>query len=400
MSNTNEKKKILYVITKSEPFGGAQKYVYDLATNLPKDGWDAHVIFGGSGTLAEKLYHHPHIKTTSLRRLSRDINILDEIVIFASLVRIYMQERPNVVHLNSSKIGGLGALAARIYNLLPKGNPLQAESYKLQTHIVFTAHGWPFNEDRPYWQRALIRFLSSLTVLFSHTVITVSETDARQGKKMPAAQEKIHTIHNGIQSRRFVAKQKARELLLGEQFSQIPKDALWIGSVAELTKNKGLFFAIEGIYRLLLDHEIKKPLVYVIIGSGEEQLRLAHLIEKLGLARTVFLVGFKEDAAQYLKAFDLFLFPSIKEGFPYALLEAGTAGLPVIATDVGGVSEIIQDMETGLLIRPREVSEIEKALFFMLSRTKDLARMKRALKTHVSEAFSTEEMVEKTINLY
>ncbi|NIT73939.1 glycosyltransferase family 4 protein, partial [candidate division KSB1 bacterium] len=143
-----QKKKVLYVITKSN-FGGAQRYVYDLATNLPRAQYDVSVAAGGSGELIARLNEH-HIPVITIERLGRDIRLLNEIVVFLKLVALFRRTRPDVVHLNSSKIGGLGALAARIYNMLPKGNPLKAESYKLKAKIIFTAHGWAFNEPRSH----------------------------------------------------------------------------------------------------------------------------------------------------------------------------------------------------------------------------------------------------------
>src|SRR5688572_22606349 len=114
------KKKILYIITKSN-WGGAQKYVHDLATGLPKEQFDVAVAFGhaspeatqakrGTGSLKERL-DVAGIRTISIPRLGRDIQLIDESAVFFSLVKLIRNEKPDVIHLNSPKIGGLGALA-------------------------------------------------------------------------------------------------------------------------------------------------------------------------------------------------------------------------------------------------------------------------------------------------
>jgi len=400
MENTQDKKKILYLVTKSEPFGGAQKYVYDLATNLPEDKWDVTVVFGGSGVLAEKLAHTSSIRTISLTRLARDIHITDEIAVFFSLIGILHTQKPDMLHLSSSKSGGLGALAGRMYNALQRIKRVFSKQHIPTTRILFTVHGWPFNERRPVWQRALIYTFSWLTVLLTHKTITVSHEDMRQGRSMWFTTHKLTAVHNGLSPRQFMEKERARHALLGDRYTDIPQNATWIGSIAELTKNKGISYAVKGVHRLLLDNPPQNPIVYVIIGTGEERYHLAHLIETLGLQQDVFLAGFKEDAAQYLKAFDIFLFPSIKEGLPYALLEAGNAGLPVIATGVGGVPEIIKDMETGILIRPGEVGEIKAAISFAIANEKQMNDTKKALKSHIEEEFSMEKMLTKIQKLY
>ncbi|MDO8564480.1 MAG: glycosyltransferase, partial [bacterium] len=149
------KTKILYVITKSN-YGGAQRYVFDLATSLPKDECEAVVVLGaaqnGAPVLQEKL-HGAGVRTIFIPGLSRDISFLKELRVFRELMKVFKFEKPFVVHLNSSKAAGLGALAARLC-----GTPL----------IVFTVHGWPFFEERNPLSKLVIRLFSYITVLLSH----------------------------------------------------------------------------------------------------------------------------------------------------------------------------------------------------------------------------------------
>jgi len=125
------RKKIAYVITKSN-WGGAQRYVYDLATNVPKNTFDVIVVCGGNGTLAKKL-EQEGTRVIRIKGLERDIRFGSEIRVLYRLKHLFAQEQPDIVHLNSSKIGGLGSLAARMARV---------------PHIIFTAHGFAFNEKR------------------------------------------------------------------------------------------------------------------------------------------------------------------------------------------------------------------------------------------------------------
>ena len=126
-------KKVLYVITKSV-WGGAQRYVFDLATNLPKDQFEIVAAAGGEGPLFDKL-HNAGIRTINTPSLERDVHILNETSVFWQLLKIFHTEKPDILHLNSTKIGALGALAAFLYKLLTL-------NFKLLT--VFTVHGWGF----------------------------------------------------------------------------------------------------------------------------------------------------------------------------------------------------------------------------------------------------------------
>ena len=128
--------RILYLITKAN-WGGAQRYVYDLATAAKTQGYDVSVAYGEEGPLAPRL-RASGIPAERIRGLARDIGWLREARAFFSLLRLLRRERPEVIHINSSKAGILGCLAAR-FTGVPR--------------IIFTAHGWAFNEARPLRQR-------------------------------------------------------------------------------------------------------------------------------------------------------------------------------------------------------------------------------------------------------
>ena len=123
-----------------------------------------------------------------------------------------------------------------------------------------------------------------------------------------------------------------------------------VAAIAELNKNKGLIYMIEAIS--LLKKECPH-IHYMILGDGEDREKLKKIISGKRLGKTVLMPGFVDNAPNYLKAFDLFVLPSITEALGLVILEAGQAELPVIATSVGGIPEIIDDMRTGILVRPR-----------------------------------------------
>src|ERR1043166_2713598 len=120
------KRKVLYVSRKAN-WGGAKRYVFDLATSLPKDEFDVAVAYGQPGRLAEEL-QKAGIKTHPILSLQRDVSLGVDIKSFFELYRLFKKERPDVVHLNSSKAGGVGALAARLAGI---------------KNIIFTVHGLP-----------------------------------------------------------------------------------------------------------------------------------------------------------------------------------------------------------------------------------------------------------------
>lgn len=354
-----KKIKVILAITKGN-WGGAQKYVFDLATNLPTSHYEPVVLCGVGKDLPNKLSARG-IRTIHLNNLGRDISLVTDIKNFFTLIKLLRREQPNILHLNSSKMGLLGTLAGQIVNLFPNPYPLKP---------IFTAHGWAFNEDRPWLSKLIIKLASWLTVILSQQTITVSEFDRQKLCSWPGINKKLITIHNGIGTIDFLPREQAREKL------GLNQDELVIGTIAELHKNKGLDYL---------------PTDIVVIGGGEERSKLEKKLK---------LLGHIPDAAKLLKAFDVFVLPSIKEGLPYVLLEAGLAGLPVVATYVGGTPEIIDNGVNGLLVKAKDAAALSQAIKQLLTNP-DLAKhFGQKLQQKVIEKFSTAEMVKQTLTVY
>src|SRR3989338_2585314 len=273
------RKKILYIITKGT-WGGAQRYVFDLATSLPQGEFEAGVVLGGNGLLAKKLAAK-NIQTLAIPTLQRDISLLKDIGTFFVLLRIFKSERPNIIHLNSSKAAALGALAARIAGI---------------RRIIFTVHGWPFNEKRGRFWRSCTWLVSYLTALLSTEVTVITSLDFKQAKAMPLVSEKTHLIPNGITMPEFLSREEAREKLL------LPQNSLVIGSLGELTQNKGYPELVTVASKLLQEGQ---DFLLAIIGEGEARATISdQILKNPVLNGRVILLGFQEDARAYLNAFD------------------------------------------------------------------------------------------------
>lgn len=400
MDNKDVKRKILYVITKSN-WGGAQRYVYDLATKLPEENFEAIVALGGNGPLKQKL-EKAGVLTISVGDLERDIGLTKEFRALRQLIKIIREVKPDIIHLNSSKAGVLGALATLLNNLYLK---LSTFNFKLSTcKVIFTAHGWPFKEKRKFIIRKILECASWLTVYLSDATIVVSNDDQKRISNFLFIKSKIFMIHNGIEIPDFKDRAYARKFLREKIERQPTEKSLWIGSIAELHKNKGLDHAISGIAKVLHQETTREihpeKISYVIIGGGEEKENLKNLVEKEGLQNIVHFAGECLEASKLLKAFDVFLLPSLKEGLPYALLEAGSANLPVIATNVGGVTEVVEDMKSGIVVRAKRPKEIADAIGYMIDYPEKRKGFGESLAKTVTEKFTLERMVEETIGIY
>ncbi len=384
--------KVLILITKSN-WGGAQRYVYDLATHLNPQSFDVEVYTGSPGPLVDRL-KEAGIKAEGTLAVGRDVSLREDIKAFFDLMRLLKNKKPDVLHVNSSKIGGLGALAGRLMKV---------------PHIVFTSHGWAFNEDRTFFLKTLIRISYWIIFWLSHETIAVSDATKSQVENWPLI-GKITTVHNGIESSSVFSKINARHELskmhptFAQALSSAPaRSLIVVGSIGELHPIKGFDYALEGISLLIQKYKnqgIPKKIVYAIIGDGEKKAHIENRIKELNLGDSVFMFGHVKDAYHYMKAFDIFLVPSLSEGLPYIVLEAGLASLPTIATAVGGITEILDDMQSGILIQPRKSREIEYALDFYITHKKVQKEYGEAFHKKVMSEFNIQQMVEKTSAIY
>lgn len=377
-----QRKKILFLITKST-LGGAQQYVYDLSVELLRNTYDVAVIAGGDGPLITML-KNKGIRVYPLKHLIRDISPLNELRTFLSLIRIIQKEKPDILHINSSKAGVIGSIAGRLCGV---------------QKIIFTAHGWVFNEDRPSWQKKIFKLFHFLTVALSHKTICVSD-GMRAQMQWPFIQKKMHTVHHGRSNVELQSKDNARNALVmrgqnGVRLLEYRTD-FWVGTIAELHPIKRIDRAIDSVSLLIKDFP---NLRYVIIHDGQLRAKLEQQVRDLKIEEHVFFMGTLENAAQLLPAFDAFILPSKSEAFGYVLIEAGQAHLPVVTTNVGGIPDIITDDVNGLLVPPDDTPALTDALHRLLSDTILRARLADA-HHEKSILFTVEKMVQETIEIY
>ena len=373
--------KICYVITKGV-WGGAQKYLYALATSLPQEKYEVFAIVGSGGILKNKLESRG-VKVFEVDSLKRDISLVSEIKSFIKIFNLIRKITPDILHLNSPKASGIGIVVAKML-LVPK--------------TIQTVHGWTFNENRNIFSRGLIYFFSWITVIFSDKTIVISKSEKSQALKMPfIADNKIVLVRNGIDKIKYIEKNIVREALLhrvGKNIKDFPAGTIWLGTISELTKNKGLKYAISAL------SEIQTNFVFFIIGEGEERENLESLILEKGLQNKVFLLGFIDIANLYLKAFDVFTLTSMKEGLPYSIMEAGGAGVPVISSNIGGIPDIVDSGKSGILVKKGNIAEIKKAIIELSSDSKKRTEYGNKLKQKIEKEFDIEQMIKKTLALY
>lgn len=374
--------KLLLVITLSE-LGGAQKIVYHIAAGLDPQEFDITVACAPSGELVNWLSNlHKDIKIVEIPELIRDLSFFNDLKAFLKLLTLMKNNSYDIVHCHSSKSGILGRLAAWKAGV-PK--------------IIFTVHGWGINEYQSWMVRFLYTWAERFAGAHSTKVVCVSETDLLNARRLKLVTgDKLSVIYNGLPIPEIRDGLLRRELGIG-------KEDIIIGTVARLAPQKDPLFLLSVAARMInQDNKItgEGRLCFVLIGDGPLRSECEKFIVENDLKGRVYLLGTREEAAELVQDFDIFVLFSRWEGLPLTIIEAMMAGRPVVANAVGGVGELVVHQETGLLINKPDVNEAEKALLKLISDPGKRLSMGYAGRQKARKFFSLDKMVEKYRELY
>jgi glycosyltransferase involved in cell wall biosynthesis len=360
--------KISYLITRSDTVGGAHVHLLDLAFRAQADGHTVEVLVGGNGLYAE-LLRDRGLTVVNLRYLVRPIKPHLDALAVLECWSAFRRFKPDIVHLHSTKAGLVGRVSAKLAGL----------------PVVFTAHGWAFTEGIPERSRNFAAFLEKCAARLSSAIICVSEYDRQLALRMGVGNAMLLTrIHNGVPE-------------VSAEHRSIPSriGGLRIICVARLDAQKD--------HPLLLDALAMiedLPWVLELIGDGPLTQEVRQKTLDLGLADRVEFSGLCDDVSSRLARSDVFVLASGWEGLPLSILEAMRAGLPVVASDVGGVSESVTDEVTGFLIPKGDKTTLANRLMRLLSDAALRRKMGLAGRAAYEREFSFEVMYQRTKKVY
>ena len=312
--------------------GGTEHATYEIAQNLAKRGHKVHVLTQAdveqlNDSKGKKFYIHS-IKV-------HHIPFLGIIIFWIRILFALKKIKPDIVHAQNLEMG-VGGILAKFFLKKP---------YVVYGRGTDVYSPWLFKNT-----------ISKIIIKNAGAVIALTE-DMKQ-KMNKIYKRDIIVIPNGLDILKFnnLLKENIRKLM------KISNDEKIIIFVGRLHPVKGIEYLIKAL-ELIRQKNAKTKLI--IVGDGEEMERLEKLVKELNLTNNVMFVGriSNEDIPKYMTLSDVLVLPSLKEGFPITLLEAMASGLPIIATNVGGVPEIIKNGENGFLVEPKNPEAIaEKVL--------------------------------------
>jgi sugar transferase (PEP-CTERM/EpsH1 system associated) len=357
--------------------GGLETVVVNLINHMPADEF-SHVVI----SLTECSNFKEQIKDPTVAIYQLEKKEGKDLAVWWRLWKLLKKLKPDILHTcNLSALEGV--IPARL-----AGVPV----------VIHAEHGRDGYDLDGSNKKYL--FLRRLLLPFVDRVIPVSEDLALWlEREVKVPKEKINTIINGIGCQLPSRKKDQRLPLPDQEFA--PKDSFIIGTVGRLwpVKDQGnLLQAFAHLIGLVGDDGGRLRLV--LIGDGPQRAELEQLADQLGITQQLWISGWREDVSQLLRAMDLFALPSMAEGTPLTILEAMAAGLPVVATQVGGVAEMVVPGKTGLLVAPGNHQDLAQALYSYVNNP-DLAPLHGAAGRELFlQKFTLEQMVHQYKRLF
>jgi glycosyltransferase involved in cell wall biosynthesis len=359
--------RIAFVITRGDDIGGAQVHVRDLAGAFMAQGHAAAVLAGGTGKFCSELASRG-IPCFTIRRLACPIAPVEDLLALLEIIRTLREFKPDIVSAHTAKAGLLGRIAAAVLGL----------------PAVFTPHGWAITDRISPRQGKVFRRVEALGSLVSSRIVNVCEFEAGLAMKCrvaPAA--KLAVVHNGLPD--------IGEKLRADVAAQPPR-LVMTARMAEPKDHPTLLTALSGLKHLewTLD----------LIGDGPLEDGLRRRAEELGIANRVRFLGFCEDAAVRIAAAQVFVLASRFEAFPYSILEAMRAGLPVVASHVGGIPEAVVPGRTGLLAPVGDVEVLRRCLANLIVNPGLRQQLGDRGRERYLEHFTLDRMFARTLGIY
>lgn len=351
-------------------FGGAEAHILSLLLGLRKiSGMETClVVFHDSPLVAKARKENISVRLFDIPRKF-------DLLAFVRLVRFLKRYRPHIVHTHGSKANLLGRLAAKLAGV---------------EFVVTTVHSFiEADMEMNRVKRALWGYLDFSLVRLSDKLITVSNQLREHFLSRGITPAKVATIYNGVDSNLYLFNPRPDACQLSGSFI--------VGTVARLTREKGLENLLKAAKTVLTKYPEAH---FTVVGDGPRREELESLGAELGIANKVNFVGHRDDVSEYWKAFTVFVLPSLLEGTPRVILEAMAVGCPVVASCVGGIPEIIEDGQTGILISSGNPEKLAQAIEELLGDSQKRQQLQINARDIIEKKFSLTIMTERTYQVY
>lgn len=332
-------KKIVYI---AQSAGGVAEYLYMLLSNMNSTKYDNILIVSEDyknqidrfKKLVTKIYFVP---------MTREIEAKSDIRAIIKIRKLLKQIKPNIVYLHSSKAGAIGRMA-----LL----------FNFKTKIIYNAHGWYFNAKISKRKKKIFALIERILAVKTNKIINISKNEYNSALLYKISKkEKQCIIENGIDFKKFENCNEYRNETR-KKYS-LGNDIILIGQVGRMSEQKDPFTAIKAFNDLCQNY---KNVKLMFVGDGDLKENIIDYAEQNGIRDKIIITGWVENVQKYIPAFDIAILPSKWEGFGLAIVEYMACEKPIIASNVGGITNIIENEKNGYLIQSENHMELSNRM--------------------------------------
>ncbi len=378
------KTKIAHIITKLE-LGGAQKTTLLLLKYINKQDYEAHLITSSGSLLINDALSMPDIRVFLEPALIGEINPFKDIISFWRILKYLKREKISLIHTHSSKAGIIGRWAGRFAGV---------------RFIFHTVHGWPFHIETNILVRFFYILLEKITSWITTRLIMVSDTDLKAGlKHVNKNRAKYVRISYGIESREFfntyhIKKNKDTRLVSS---LNIREDACVVGVICCFKPQKAPLDFVK-VAKAVIDKGA--DVQFLSIGDGILKPAAEKMSLELGLNGNIKFLGWRKDIPALLSVVDILLLTSRWEGMPVVFFEAMASGVPIVATDVGGASEVVKDGISGFLEKTGACEKLAEDVLLLAGNPEKRQTFSKGARENFRDEFDIAYMTTRIENVY
>lgn len=347
--------KVVHIITKLE-LGGAQINTVYTYENLDGKNFDAYLLSGPGGILTDKIKKRGHFFI--VKDLDRQINPLKDLRAFFQVKKILKKIKPDIVHTHSSKAGIIARTAAFFLRV-----PV----------IIHSVHGFSFSPSQSFLKRTFYITAEKIVSRLTGHFIFVSKDDIETGKQKKLVKENYSLIRSGFSFEKFFAKNPETASLRKKH--NIKTTDFVCGIIAPLKPQKGLFHLIEIAEKVLKSGKNKKNVVFMITGDGDLRETIETKLKEKGIFEHFRLPGFVFDIENFINIFDLGISTALWEGLPQSLVQLRLKKKAVIASNIPGNREVIQENKNGFLVDVQDYETFAGKILYLIHEEKERKRL-------------------------
>lgn len=391
-----KKIKVLRIIARLN-IGGPAMHTILLTEGLDKNRFQTLLVTG----LAEKaegdmsyLAKGKGIRPIIIPELGRTLNMRNDIIAFWRLFCLIKKEKPDIVHTHTAKAGTLGRLASLLYKIIYQLSP-SCRRLKL----IHTFHGHVLHSYFGKTKTTIFTWIERLLAIFTNRIVAVSENLRKELIELKIGRpEKIIAIPLGLELENY---------LKIENYNSPVKDYKTIGIIGRLVPIKNHKMFLDVAKRLKDTLGAKHKIKFLIVGDGPLRQDLESYAKRLGIKQDVIFLGWVKDLAKIYSELDIVALTSLNEGTPVALIEAQAAARPYVATDVGGIRNLLEPVcqeiklpADRILIKPNDIESFSKSLSLLLDNGNLRESFGQASRKFVKINFTKERLINNIEKLY